>query len=82
MKIQAAFYSQVTNKEVLDNVSIILYGGPAKVQPMSRIISDRAITLLGHVIRSPEKDYMRRVAIDAEFKPVESDRRRVGRPRF
>ena len=82
MKVQAAYYSKVSNKEMLDSVSVILHGEAGKVQPMSRIISDRAVTLLGHVFRSNEDDHMRKVAIDAEFKRVEREKRRVGRPRF
>ena len=59
-----------------------MYGEPKRMQPMSRQLADKAITLLGHVIRSRIKDRSRRVGIDAEFKRVERSKRRVGRPRF
>jgi hypothetical protein len=82
LKIQVAFYSQVSNKEVLDRVSEILYQELGKTQRMSRKIADKATTLLGHIMRRDLNDHSRKVAIDAEFKRVERSKRRVGRPRF
>jgi hypothetical protein len=82
LKIQAAFYSRVSNKQILDIVSNHLFEEPGKVSTLSRQVSDRAITLLGHVVRSDENDHSRRIAIDAEFRRVERYKRRVGRPRF
>jgi hypothetical protein len=82
LKVGAAFYSRVSNKDVLNRASQILYGEDGKVRPVSKVISDRAITLLGHLIRAENTDQMRKVAIDAEFKRVERYKRRVGRPRF
>jgi hypothetical protein len=82
LKIQAAYYSRVSNKEVLDAVSMHFYDKPGKISPMSRQISDKAVTLLGHIVRSKPSDHSRRIAIDAEFKRVERTKRMVGRPRF
>merc|ERR1712110_1225889 len=82
MKIKAAYYSQVSNKDILNKVSTILYDEVGKVSPISRTISDRAITLLGHIVRSDENDHMRKVALNAELLRVERAKRRVGRPRF
>ena len=82
LKIQAAFYSQDSNKEVLDRVPEILYQELGKIQRMSRKIADKATTLLGHIMRSDLNDHSRKAAIDAEFKRVERSKRRVGRPRF
>jgi hypothetical protein len=82
LKTQAAFYSRVSNKEILDKVSIILHGESGRTPMISRQIADKAVILLGHIIRSDRDDHMRRVAIDAEFKRVERSKRRVGRPRF
>ena len=79
---KAAFYSKVNNEKVLNVASEIAYGEPDKIKLASRIISDRAITLLGHIIRADDNDQMKKVAIDAEFKRVERNKRRVGRPRF
>ena len=82
LKIQAAYYSKVCKKQVLNEASILLHGVEGKIQLASKTIVDRAITLLGHIIRANEQDQMRKIAIDAEFKRVERDKRRVGRPRF
>ena len=82
LKIQAAYYSRVSNKEVLDAVSMYFYDKPGKISPMSRQISDKAVTLLGHILRSKPSDHSRCIAIDAEYKRVERTKRRVGRPRF
>jgi hypothetical protein len=82
LKTQAAFYSRVSDKEILDKVSMILHSEPGRTPMISRQIADKAVILLGHIIRSDKDDHMRRVAIDAEFKRVERTRRRVGRPRF
>ena len=46
LRIKAAYYSQISNKEILDNVSMILNGEAGKTQLVSRSISNRAITLL------------------------------------
>ena len=82
LRIKAAYYSKVSNREVLDQSSRILYGEHGKVKPINKIISDRAITLLGHIIRTDVTDHMRKIAIDAEYKRVERAKKRVGRPRF
>ena len=71
LKIQAAYYSKVCNKQVLNEASLLLHGKEGKIQPASKTIGDRAITLLGHIIRADEQDQMRQVAIDAEFRRVE-----------
>ena len=49
--------------------------------PFSKVVSDRAITLLAHVIRANDDDQMKMIAIDAGYKRVERLKRRVGRPR-
>ena len=81
LKIQAAYYSRVSNKKVLAYVSTKLHDHLGRTPSMSRQIADRAV-ILGHVIRSSKDDHMRNVAIDAEFKRMERSRRRVGRPCF
>ena len=48
----------------------------------SETITERSITLLGHVIRAENNDPMKKIAVDAEIKRVERVKRRVGRPRF
>ena len=82
MKAQAAFYSRVSNKTLLEDASTMLYGEPRKLRPFSKVVSDRAITLLGHVIRANDGDPKKIIAIDAEYKRVERLKRRVGTPRF
>jgi hypothetical protein len=82
LRIKAAYYPKFSNQEVLDQASRIRYGELGKVKPVSKIILDRAIALLGHIIRSDETDHMRKIAIDAEYKRVERAKKRVGRPRF
>ena len=82
LRIIAAYYSKASSREVLVQTSRVLYGELGKVRPSSKIISDRAITLLGHIIRSDVTDHMRKVDIDAEYKGVERAKKRVGRPRF
>ena len=59
-----------------------IYGEAEKVRPFSKCIADRAITLLGHIFRSNDDDLLKRIAIDASYKRVEREKRRVGRPRF
>ena len=46
LKIQAAYYSKVCNKPVLNEASLLLHGKEGKIQPASKTIGDRAITLL------------------------------------
>ena len=82
LKVEAAYYSRVSNKDILDQASMLLHGEPGKMTTFSRNIANRATTLLGHIIRSDEQDLMRKISIDAEFKRVERPKRRVGRPRF
>ena len=82
LKIDAAYYSKVSNQQVLDLASKQVYGEEGKLKIASKTIADRAITLLGHVIRAPAEDLMHKVAIDANFARVERSKRRVGRPRF
>ena len=82
LRIKAAYYSKVSNREVLDQSSRILYGEYGKVKPISEIISDRAITLLGHIIRSDETDHMRKIAIDAEYKRVERAKTMCGQTKI
>ena len=82
MKVLAAFYSRVSNKTLLEDASTMLYGELRKLRPFSKVVSDRAITLLGHVIRANGYDQMKMIAIDAEYKRVERLKRRVGRPQF
>ena len=77
----AAYYSKVSNREVLDQTSRVLYGEPGKVMP---IVKSSWIVLcpLGHIIRSDETDHMRTIAIDAEHKRSERAKKHVGWPRF
>ena len=82
LRIQAAYYSKVSNKAIVEKASNILHGAPDKMKLASKTISERAVTLLGHIIRADEQDQMRKIAIDAELNRVERDKRRVGRPRF
>ena len=82
LKVGAAYYSRVSSKDILNQASQALHGVDNKLRPVSKVISDRAITLLGHLIRADNNDQMRKVAIDAEFIRVERYKRRVGRPRF
>ena len=83
MKVQATFYSRVSNKTLLEDASTMLCGEPRKLRPFSKVVSDRAITLLGHVIRAnDDDDQMKMIAIEAKYKRVERLKRRVGRPRF
>ena len=70
------------NKEIRERASKIVHGEEGKIRPLSATASDRAITLLGHIIRASPDDQMRKIAVDAEFKRVEKLKRRVGRPRF
>ena len=56
----------MSNEKVLDETSKIVYGEPGKLKLASRTIGDRAITLLGHIIRADENDQMRKVAIYSE----------------
>ena len=81
MKVQTAFYLRVSNKTLLGDASTMLYGDPRKLRHHSKIVSDRAITLSGHVIRAND-DQMKMIAIDAENKRVEGWKRKLGTPRF
>ena len=67
LRIKVAYYSKVSNGEVSDQTSRILYGELGKVRPISKIISDRSITLMGRMIRNDENDHMRKIGIDAEY---------------
>ena len=65
MKIQAAFFSKVSDKTVLDDASTMLYGELRKLRPFSKVASEKTITLLGHVIKANDDDQMKMIAIDA-----------------
>ena len=52
LKVQAAYCSNVSNKAILEHASTVLYNEPKRMRPFSKAISDRAITLLGHIIRA------------------------------
>ena len=82
LKIRAAYYSRVSNKGVLDKVSILLCKESGKVSPMNKQIRDKSITLFGHIVRSDKDGHMRKVAVEAEFKKVERLKMRAERPRF
>ncbi|MCS5642106.1 MAG: reverse transcriptase family protein, partial [Dehalococcoidia bacterium] len=82
LKVQAAYYSKISNKRILDEASSLLHGVEGKIKAVSKTIGDRAITLLGHIVRADDGDQMKQIAIDAEYRRVERDKRRVGRPRF
>ena len=88
MMVDAAYMSRVSNKKILEKAREILYGGdPAASKhkyPMAATqIEQRAITLLGHIVREQNmEDHARRTTIDEELTRVEKDHKRVGRPRF
>lgn len=82
LKVQAAYYSKVSNKAILEHAFTILYDEPKRMRPFSKAISDRAITLLGRVICANDTDQVRNIAIDAAYRRVEIEKKRVGRPRF
>ena len=72
----------MSNKDILNQASQVLYGVDGKLRTVSKMISDRAITLLGHLIRADNNDQIRKVSIGVESKRVERYKRRIRRPRF
>lgn len=80
--IDAAYHSRVSNQEVLNRASRLLYETEGKYKIASKVITERAVTLLGHIIRAEEEGQMKKIAFDQDFKRIEGEKRRVGRPRF
>ena len=96
LRIEAAYLSKVSNKEVINRANEILYGriidpencaesynGGRKYLIASKQIRVSAVTVLGHIIRTDSPlDHMKRVTVNADLSKFWRGKRRVGRPRF
>ena len=52
------------------------------MQRISELLRERRIALLGHLIRSEDKDIMKQLTLSDQIEPVKQKYKRVGRPRL
>ena len=97
LNIDHPVFSRVSNEEVLRRANQAAFGKGTeqewvqfiqvsagklkKIRPVSELIQERQVRLLGHLLREGEGSVMRRVAIDEDFLKHVPDKRRVGGPR-
>ncbi len=91
MNIKPTFIDRsITNEEVLrlanehcQTTALHQQGPKNKIKPVTEIIQQRRVTLLGHIIRSNPQDPMHQVTFaNDEIETHAPWRRRVGRPRL
>ena len=59
--IEAAYYSNVSNKSVRNQASNILTGEDKHIKKASYIIKQGAVTMLGHILREDNDNTIRKI---------------------
>ena len=79
LRIQHPYWSRVSNDEIYRRAS---EGLDKPITKLSKRITKMQVKLLGHVIRLPEEDTMRRVTLCGGLNRTKLSKKRVGRPRL
>ena len=94
--IEHSYKSHITNNEVMRKANLVRNKTPEiewgniliqrelltkKIKPISETLKERRAKLLGHLLRAPEDDLMKKITFDSQNFIYAHTHRRVGHPR-